>query len=1410
MVFFLLLSATSAELDYNEIPTEGSACCIPFYQGKILYEDDISFDQNYCSTLGDYIYQDNCYDNGELVNQKYFESGCCCQKITSELSLPIISTSSNNFVSRFFCEYQEYTYVGEQSSCNTACGGSTKFYSVDGNIIRSQNKAPLEGITIRSESKEATSDENGHFTFTDFFEEGSYSFDVEVPHDYNLDCVTNQVEERVVKEAASSDTEFYFKIELSCEKRTTPIITCEPVWQVSINDEWKNLDSLDPIEKGGWSKCLFMGRNLGWEKNRNIRDFKECGVIENSPERFTSIGCEDISLSDSCDGTYIEGELCDGDTFFYDGTIYNGGLNCNKIFSGYRGDVTCDSTFCTFDFSDCQSECDCTVEQCDNACQVICEEEEEELICQNCEDALRFIPEGAPSNGDIFDLYEYTESNSENGFLNSPIEYTLGTKDVTINWAFNTDGACTSDLLGFDVMVCQDNGDGNCDTNYNVHVHYLNGITNTKHVFENILEPERSYCYNVIARLQEGDLPAFEAGNYPCFETGDIMCMESQLEGSNCVYREDVESYGPSNCKQYTAIDKRVNLKLESEACTETEVCIETKYVEGDIKYTGASCVKKESCQSCNGMFGLFASYNLASIYDNGRSNYQCEELLFSTSKGETVPGSNSKTLQVGQCFKDESKTLFSFYDECQTVTTCYDYNSKGTCQQDPCFKFTNVTTDNKGVIELINSHGCEWIDLDSSDSKNPIYGEELGLGICRPVDELKQDCELCDTDSPLGFCGKDMCAIYGNCYQKAELSTADKAFPIRTRIGPDPDEDQMPACLSIAEMSCALYDTLKECQGDENTVPIVDVLYSESAIENGIEDNIMPHDRLAGTNKQSDASDDLFNFGDCEWNYKSNTCFKNSNNFASLYDPEDDCIDQSRASPNCFKDTEPPKTTIFLKKPLDEETVLVYGSGELLDIKFGVEDDNTIPEEIETYVSFLRQDCIDKKYVPCLTDEQTKCLSSNSPIEDITKAYADDCYIYPQHTLEDFEKYGFPSNMLNAVGGVHTVLFFSEDKARNLEIIKSEQINIDNSNPVVEIINVDKIVHQISEDNYVTDLIFTTEVSEDSYCKAQLHNIQDSDNIVAPGYFIFEVPDNALEKSYQFNTTYPQLEDGKYEFIVECFDNFKNRGMNNKEITLDADGSITPVSPLGEIFFDATDISLEITTRYDGVCKFDTLSKEFATSRFFFSDSSKNDEGRFSHTVKYPQDKLGDISGRYNLFISCNFSDKDGSAEQITQGQSGDTLVFSIDKIPPISHLTELGKPYIGKNEDWKGSRQLDLECNDANPVTPTGANMGCNEIHYCITLEDNLTKFSDNKLTKFSDNPSTVCSEFKGKYKVVDQPDKDAEILTTEINLNLDDEYTYTHYFFKDRGGSKSEIYTINNKILDTSISSPLVVIE
>ncbi|MCA9477616.1 MAG: hypothetical protein KC535_00530 [Nanoarchaeota archaeon] len=1353
IVFFLLVSPLLAELTVTDIPSGSGSCCIPSYGDVVFFDASQATEaQAYCSDRG-FVFVDSCYADGAATDPTLFESGYCCREIAGSSSV------YSSDMSKAYCEAAGYQFNGDQPTC----GGT--YHTVYGEIFNSQTDEPLSGITIKADGVSVASDENGQFDFSaHYFLEGTYDFSVLVPASYSLDCKQDLVLTRTVNE-----DNFYINVQLSCSERTIPIDTCEAEWVVNIDGTQVSLVQADALYDGGYGECQSYGA-LGWLRERAIKNTNtNCTYTGEVPTRYTEVGCEDYVTVDGCnDGTLSTGELCDGTSFFFN-EITQTGLSCSQALgAGYKGSVTC-SSGCFFDFSSCQSTCDCsTADQCTNECQDVCQEED---ICQSCEDALRFIPKAGVthSSDDIFKLYSDLEKYEDASlFPEAPIEYHLGTKDVTLRWNFDDRSVCASDLLGFDVMVCKGSG-GSCDPDGPIYTESLNGVNyESEYMFNDILEPDATFCYNIVARMQSGnDISAFEEGSYVCFGTGDSYCLTEQQEGKNCMDLKTGDGYGPTSCELYSTTT-RTNLKASTTSC-DGKACIETNYDPASKlpQDSGAYCVEQQLCESCNGIFGLFATYNLPALNSNLFSDYSCSQLLFKAEDKATIPG-YSGTIQQGQCYLDESPTLFSFYDECSQVTSCYDYKSQGTCSSDPCYKFTEGDVSSSGKLNNPQV-GCEWIP----------YNEEVGVGICRPTQPEKQDCSKCDFDSPIGYCSTELCNLYAqsegdvpSCYLQEEI---DPTYQSQAYFG------DTPSCINTYDYSCLLYSTENDCTGGE--LPQINVAYDPD-VENNVESNdyLLATDRIAGNNKQTYFSNDPFDLGDCRWNADQNRCYKDSNQFTGSLE-RDDCDSDGRAlDSNCFKDITPPNTTLFLDDSADE---IWYGAQELKDLSFGVSDDYSAPEEVNTYVSLLGEHCFADGQVPCdVEGVDGSCIAGLSELDydAIDQAYLDGCFIYPQYTLADLADQDLLGTMLSG-DGIYRVLYFSEDKARNLEELKlSKPIHVDDTKPEITISEPEKTVHEIYEDTYLTDTRFTVSVTETSTCQATLTSYGAKVGFET-NYFSASPGENIL-------LNYPQLNDGSYTLTVVCKDLLSNDQTAEKPFSINEDASITPLTPLGEVFLGDASINLQINTLYKGTC---TYSFENKDHDFVYRESDATGH-LYSQSLTAPSE-----NGVYRLPISCNFE-----TGKSTSGKPGDILVFAIDHVAPIGGLQEGKENFTDGTTEWKSSRDFTLTCNDATSTTPFGNNFGCEAIYYCVVPFLKSTSFDT---TSFKDNPASTCSLVGGTYAKISQTDDYAETLQTTLRLGLESEYTFLYFFFEDRGGTKSPVQAINTKIRDNTIVIPTV---
>jgi len=449
----------------------------------------------------------------------------------------------------------------------------------------------------------------------------------------------------------------------------------------------------------------------------------------------------------------------------------------------------------------------------------------------------------------------------------------------------------------------------------------------------------------------------------------------------------------------------------------------------------------------------LFSDYNLKSFYYTSAagdvSTTYCRNFLHT--QNSQIPSIDQNN-PVGTCYKDKSqKTGLNYYKSCDEVKSCYDYKTKDGCQQDYCYRFT---TDGE--------NGCEWRE----------YNNELGIVVCVPKDLNKQECNLCDTDSPIGFCDEEMCGLYGDCYFKQD-ENHDLGFEKIWSISINPElehknylnkEVSAPyteICLPKENMGCLFYDNEDDCVGNQTSKSQVkiNVKYETNYTTMSL------RKALIGDNKQIQFSQDKFHFGDCFWNDDNESqhygCNKNSDGFFQqlVANPSeegvefsDDCVyNTNEFFHQCFNDYTPPKTKILLRDPSEQSQYIsnisgsylpVYGSAELANLTLLVNDSQSPTNAISTYFSFIPiKEC--RGCIP-FVDINISDTTINKSI--IDSCYERGCELYPQHKLSELQNNEFRNGLLK--NGENVVIYFSEDGAHNLEEVNHFEIYIDSEEP--------------------------------------------------------------------------------------------------------------------------------------------------------------------------------------------------------------------------------------------------------------------------------------------------------------------------------------------------------------------------
>jgi hypothetical protein len=275
--------------------------------------------------------------------------------------------------------------------------------------------------------------------------------------------------------------------------------------------------------------------------------------------------------------------------------------------------------------------------------------------------------------------------------------------------------------------------------------------------------------------------------------------------------------------------------------CEEGERCLNPSNAE-------AKCVSEDICDSCSGPFGMFGFTIFKSQFI--KNNMACSE-----TENEKI------------CFREDfsdALTAFGRLNHCADVNSCYNYKTKGSCERNVCLESTGE---------------CQWSSLNNN---------ELGIGVCIPEDIEKQNCNLCDINSPFNYCTEEMCALYGDsCYYNAEPDkTSSNSFIINRYY-----------CNNEHEVGCETYNNEIECLG--GTSLSIDIIYQSR------EDRLIP---TSGTHRKLRESNDILKRGICVWT--GNACIRDAD-FTTVHIPGiSDCDYRDK---KCLTDFTPPITNVTI-----------------------------------------------------------------------------------------------------------------------------------------------------------------------------------------------------------------------------------------------------------------------------------------------------------------------------------------------------------------------------------------------------------------------------------------------------------------------------------------------------------------
>ena len=219
-----------------------------------------------------------------------------------------------------------------------------------------------------------------------------------------------------------------------------------------------------------------------------------------------------------------------------------------------------------------------------------------------------------------------------------------------------------------------------------------------------------TYSYFVTAFYGEGASRQSDASNIISIYTGDDDCEDRLHSGQFCdyqfSYQDGIKQLAGSN-GFFCDANNQLNVVR---VCTDETKCIETQ--SGDSQ-SETICKTLDICEPVEeNLFGLYFTEDI------------CE-------------GPNNQRF----CVFDYSATNVDSCFSCSQYTSCFDYRSEGTCEENIC-----------GVGE------CEWVETDAT----------LNQGIC--IDKTRNVCEDCNNpfNQVFGSCNADLCSQLGACSYSA------------------------------------------------------------------------------------------------------------------------------------------------------------------------------------------------------------------------------------------------------------------------------------------------------------------------------------------------------------------------------------------------------------------------------------------------------------------------------------------------------------------------------------------------------------------------------------------------------------------------------------------------------------------
>ncbi|MFC2135478.1 hypothetical protein ACFLTH_12770 [Bacteroidota bacterium] len=769
-----------------------------------------------------------------------------------------------------------------------------------------------------------------------------------------------------------------------------------------------------------------------------------------------------------------------------------------------------------------------------------------------------------------------------------------------------------------------------------------------------------------------------------------------------------------------------------------------------------AFCVGEASCEDCNSVYGVFANFMLNNNYENLRIDYN--------DRGETISAYCSEliTSEKPVCYIEKNSKSVPKLEECSEVSNCYDFKSSDSCKDDnPCGKLHDIN----------GNFNCEWNYYPFEDTAGAeLSSPEFNLGVCTPIKQTQQNCELCNSNNNSIFpvCDSNICSLYGDCYFS----------------------DKDGSCSGINDFSCSDYTNEEDCIGKSKDG-------SNFAMNE--------------TNVVISSSKDYFNFSKCKWdpNYGEGKCYKDSDDNQPTYStspPEKDCSSEDQ---QCMSDFESPKTII-------DHTIYNsdYISGKIFSMEFTALDNNYSIDELDTFYCFAS------------STESDKCIHAKS---DFYK-YIKPPHTTHNYSVVDSDKmieYEF-----SEVEESYTLYYFTADPARNLETVNTYTFSVDGIAPVCGLSSAPTYSsEEIPEgsDDWESYLTADFECNEPATCDIILMNAHEEKK----GYDIKNVHGRIFHNEYAdladghykfvLDCTDDAGNEGNsdYEFFIEG-----DKSISDLSVSSDGINWFPSKKRFYKDFTDKATIHISIKTMYNATCRYSGGDPIFGNP--FYNNMVKNNnyvehkyQQSFETTTKTPEGYIHKAtipvssSGVYRLFTACNISvNETGVVEhKITENNDADWIIFSVDDLAPTTFVynKNTGVQIDNSVEKWYNNLKVEFVCSETDYVETSYGTFGMTLGNFWDGSFGCKNMFFEGKSwignTKYEEKLDTN-GNYTFFYKSVDNADEVGNAYNLEdlknITIHIDTNTAHLSLNISKNGATVPDTESLNYGTYDFNITS------